>query len=324
MSSLPVKAIFGGQSIGVGKAFPDAQSIERVYQLLEEGGCDTIDTSRLYGDSEEWLGKTGAPKRFTIHSNKTPGGRFVPGTSTSETIPLHAKETFERLGRNPVDIYYMHAPDPGVPLEDTLKGIHLAHKAGYFHRFGLSNYTAPDIDLVYTICQQNGYPLPSAYQGNYSAVARKLESAVLPTLRRLHIPLYVYSPMAGGLLTKTPAQLRAGGADAGRFAQGHMLQFMYAPLYDKPVYYEALGMWEEVAREVGCSRAESAYRWVAFDSMVDAEEGDAIVFGASRHEHIEETLKWLKRGSVGEKAKAKLEEIWKLVENEAPLDNYNQ
>ncbi|KAF8215664.1 hypothetical protein K438DRAFT_605668 [Mycena galopus ATCC 62051] len=51
-----VKAVFGGFPIGPGKYFPDEASIEKVYQLLEEGGCGTIDTARGYPNSEEWMG----------------------------------------------------------------------------------------------------------------------------------------------------------------------------------------------------------------------------------------------------------------------------
>jgi aryl-alcohol dehydrogenase-like predicted oxidoreductase len=97
MVSSSVKVIFGGAPIGPGVAgsFVDEESIEHAYKLLEEGGCDTIDTARIYGDSEVWMGKTGAGKRFTIDS-KTPGG-FGPGTSTGEGILQHAKEAVERL-----------------------------------------------------------------------------------------------------------------------------------------------------------------------------------------------------------------------------------
>jgi aryl-alcohol dehydrogenase-like predicted oxidoreductase len=97
MASNSLKAVFGGFPIGAGKWYPDEESIEKVYKLLEEGGCDTIDTVRLYDNSEEWLGKTGAGKRFIVDS-KTPGGFLGPGTSTGVTIPQHAKETVERLG----------------------------------------------------------------------------------------------------------------------------------------------------------------------------------------------------------------------------------
>ncbi|KAJ7361057.1 hypothetical protein DFH08DRAFT_1031685 [Mycena albidolilacea] len=101
MASNSVKAVFGGFPIGAGKWYPDEESIEKVYKLLEEGGCDTINTARLYDNSEEWLGKTGAGKWFTVDS-KTPGGFPGPGTSTV-TIPQHPKETVEHLGVKSVD-----------------------------------------------------------------------------------------------------------------------------------------------------------------------------------------------------------------------------
>ena len=156
------------------------------------------------------------------------------------------------------------------------------------------------------------------------AVARKQETELIPTLRKLGIAFYVYSPIAGGLLTKTSQQLREGNEDAGRFAKGHMFEGLYGGLYNKPSYYKALDLWGEAAKEAGCSRAELAYRWVAFDSAVDPKYSDTVIFGASKHSQISETLAWLKRGSMGEAAKAKIDEIWKVVEHEAPVDYYNQ
>ncbi|KAJ7032122.1 aldehyde reductase [Mycena alexandri] len=316
------KIVFGGAPIGpnpVFPYFPDEESIEKLYKLLEAGGVDTIDTARAYGPSEEWIGKTGGGKRFIIDS-KTPGG-FIPGSSTGKTIPQHAKETVQRLGVDKVDIFYIHAPDATIPLEDQLQGINTAYKAGHFKRFGLSNFAAADVQRVYDICKEKGYPLPTVYQSNYSAVARKNEAVLIPLLRKLGIAFYVYSPIAGGLLTKTATQLREG---AGRFSKEDGMGGLYAGLYNKPSYYTALDLWAEAAKEAGCSKAELAYRWVAFDSAVDAKYGDAVIFGASKHSQVADTIAWLKRGSVGEKAKAKIDEIWKVVEHEAPVDNYNK
>ncbi|KAJ7018909.1 aldehyde reductase [Mycena alexandri] len=321
MSTPTVKLVFGGAPIGPAGYFSDEASIEQVYKLLEEAGIDTIDTARLYGPSEEWIGKTGAGKRFTIDT-KTTGG-FIPGSSTSETIPQHAKKSVELTGVDKLDVFYIHAPDASVPLEDQLLGINAAYEAGYFKRFGLSNFTAADVQRVYDICKEKGYPLPTVYQANYSAVARKNEELLFPLLRKLGIALYVYSPIAGGLLTKTSTQLRER-KDAGRFTEGFALEKVYNGLYNKPAYYKALDLWEEAAKEAGCSKAELAYRWVAFDSAVDAKHGDAIIFGASKHSQIPDTAAWLRHGSVGEKAKATIDEIWKVVEPEAPVDNFNQ
>ncbi|KAJ6459516.1 aldehyde reductase [Mycena sanguinolenta] len=318
MTSNPVKLVFGGAAIGpgMGLVFPNEESIEKVYQLLERGGCNTIDTSRAYPASEEWMGKTGAGKRFIIDS-KTPGG-LIPGTSTGEGIPQHAKETVERLGVDNVDVYYIHSADPSVDLEDQLKGISAAYSAGRFKRFGLSNFPVEDVQRVYDICKSKGYPLPTVYQGNYSAISRRAETELVPTLRKLGIAFYVYSPISGGLLTKTPQQFR-DGIEGGRLAKSHPLRKVYEGLYDKPSYYTALDMWVAAAKETGYSRAELAYRWVAFDSIVDPKYGDAIIFGAASHTQIEETMGWLRQGSVGAAAKAKIEEIWKVIEHDASL-----
>ncbi|KAJ7155135.1 NADP-dependent oxidoreductase domain-containing protein, partial [Mycena filopes] len=315
------KLVFGGFPIGPDGYFKDEESIAQVYTLLEQAGVTTIDTARLYGPSEEWMGKTGAGKRFIIDS-KTPGG-FIKGSSTSETIPQHAKDSVDRLKIDQLDIFYIHAPDASVPLEDALLGVNTAFKAGHFKRFGLSNFSAADVQRAYDICKEKGYPLPTVYQANYSAVARKQEELLIPTLRKLNIAFYVYSPIAGGLLTKSSAALREGGEAAGRFAKGAALEPLYGGLYNKPSYYEALDLWEEAAKEAGCSKAELAYRWVAFDSVVDGQYGDAIIFGASKHSHILDTAAWLKHGSVGEKAKARIDAVWKVVEKDAPLDNYH-
>ncbi|KAJ7753849.1 aldehyde reductase [Mycena metata] len=268
-------------------------SIEKVYKLLKEGGVDTIDTGRIYGVSEEWIGKTGGGKRFTIDS-KTPGG-LIPGSSTGETIPQHAKETVERLGVDKVDVYYIH---------DQLRGINTAYTAGHFKRFGLSNFTPADVQRIYDICKENGYPLPTVYQGNYSAVARKPEAELIPLLlRKLGIALYIYSPISGGLLTKTSTQLRE--------REGGAMEPLYDGLYHKPSYHTALDLWAEAAAEAGCSKADLAYRWVASDSALDAKYGDAIVFANFGNDCVAQT--WVK-----------IDEIWKVVEHDAPLDNFNK
>jgi aflatoxin B1 aldehyde reductase len=204
-----------------------------------------------------------------------------------------------------------------------LKGINDAYQAGYFRRFGLSNFTVQELQGVYDTCKAKGYVLPSVYQGNYSAVARRQETELFPTLRKLGMSFYAYSPIAGGFLSKTREQLTEG-KDAGRFAAGHPIASIYNSMYaDKDSYLKALDLWAKAADAAGCSRAELAYRWVTFDSPLSKEHGDAIIFGSSTFKQIEETLGWLKKGSVGKEAKAKIDEIWKIIEHEAPLDNYN-
>ncbi|KAJ7300761.1 putative aldehyde reductase [Mycena albidolilacea] len=276
----------------------------------------------IYGDLEVWMGKTSASKQFTIDS-KVPGG-FGPGTSTGEGILQHTKETVEHLQVKSVNVYYIHAPDPSPDLEDQFEGINKMYKAGYFKRFGLSSFKVADVQCVYDIAKAKGYPLPAVYQANYSVVARKVETELMPMLHKLGIVFYIYSPIAEGLLTKTAQQLHEGGESAGCFATGHAMQGLYGSLYNKPSYYKVLDLWEEAAKEAGCTKVELAYCWAAFNSVVDPKYGNTVLFGASKLSQILETLALLKRSSIGEVAKAKINKIWKIVEDKVLLDNYHQ
>jgi aflatoxin B1 aldehyde reductase len=46
---------------------------------------------------------------------------------------------------------------------------------------------------------------------------------------------------------------------------------MYSNMYSKPAYLEALSEWEAIAKEVGCSKGDLAYRWVSYSSPLKLE-----------------------------------------------------
>ena len=186
--------------------------------------------------------------------------------------------------------------------------------------FGLSNYPASEVEKVYNICKSNGYVLPTAYQGNYSPVARKQETILFPTLRKLGMAFYAYSPLAGGFLTKTKEDIEAG---AGRFNKDS-IGGMYAEMYAKPSYIAILPKWAMLAEEVGCSKAELAYRWVAYNCPLKKENGDAIIIGASSHKQLEQTLEGLEHGPLPDSAVKGIDQIWEEIKADAPTDNYTR
>ena len=220
-----------------------------------------------------------------------------------------------------VDIFYIHAPDKDTPLEQTLEGVNEVYKSGFFQRFGLSNFKAEDVQKAYDICKEKGYPLPKVYQGNYSAIARKQEEVLFPTLRKLDMSFYAYSPLAGGFLTKTKNDIQAG---KGRFDQSTPLGQMYGGMYAKPSYLEALSQWEQIAKDEGITRADLAYRWVKYNSPLKPEHGDAIIVGASSTKQLQETLESISKGPLSEKAVQAVDGVWETIKHEAPLDNYHR
>jgi len=315
-----IDIVFGCAGIG-SEPFADETSINQVLEVLAKAGRKIkLDTAQLYGDSEEWLGKVKAGDRFEIDT-KAIGGFGPPEASTREGIVKNAKESIRKLGVKQVDIFYIHAPPKDTLLAETLAGIQELYELGLFKRFGLSNFKAAGVQEVYDHCKAHSYVLPTVYQGNYSPVARLQETVLFPTLRKLGLSFYAYSPLAGGFLTKTKQQIQEGGI-GGRFDPKSSFT-LYRELYGKPAYLEALEGWEAVSKDAGVGKAELAYRWVAFNSVLKIEHGDALIVGASRLEQLEQTLGWLKKGPLNKDTCEQIDQIWKTVEHEAPLDNFN-
>ena len=313
-----VKVVFGGASFtnqGTLGNFSNKDAVAEAIDVLLASGVTTIDTARIYTGSEETIGGQDKRTQFTIDT-KVPGG-FVPGTAHKDTIVEHAKESLKKVDIKQFDILYIHSPDPDIPLDDTLAGINEAYKQGIFRRFGLSNYAPQDVQRVYDLAKSKGYPLPEVYQGNYNPVARHLEKDLFPVLRKLDIVFYAYSPLAGGFLTKSAADLDAG---SGRFNK-NVLGGLYSGMYDKPSLREGLKVWNKIAEKEGISKAELAYRWVAHHSAL-TEEGDGVIFGASKLSQIEQTAGGIKKGKLGEDTVKSIEQLWETVKMEAPVDNY--
>jgi len=313
-----IKNVFGGAAVNEGRAFSDVESLKEPFDILEHGDCKIVDTAALYGKSEEILGQANVGKRFTVDT-KHKGG-FLPGYAKKENVIQDAENSKKMLGCD-VDIFYIHAPDKDTPIEETLEGVNEVHKSGFFKRFGLSNFKAEDVQKAHDICKEKGYPLPTVYQGNYSAVARKQEELLFPTLRKLNMSFYAYSPIAGGFLTKTKQDVLDG---KGRFDSSTPIGQMYASMYSKPAYLEALAQWEQIAKDEGITRADLAYRWVKYNSPLKPEHGDAIIIGASSSKQLKETLDSINKGPLSEKAVKAVDQVWETIKHEAPLDNYHR
>lgn len=164
--------------------------------------------------------------------------------------------------------------------------------------------------------------MPTHFQGNYNPFSRHVDTSLLPLLRKLNIKFYAYSPLAGGFLTKTKQQLQGDAENAGRFDKNHPFSRIYRTLYsDRTTLLDGLDLWEKTAQDANISKAELAYRWVAFDSALSHDHGDAIILGASRLSQVSSTLEWLKKGPLDPKTVAAIDAIWEKVKDEAPVNN---
>ncbi|KAM6476446.1 Aldehyde reductase AKR7 [Trichoderma simmonsii] len=314
------RLVFGTANFDKGLAFPTAEQAAEVLDAVEKVGIKQLDTAQLYGTSEEILGKLKAPSRFTIDTKHI--GGWVDGQSTRARVVERGLESLQKLGVDKVHIFYLHAPDPKEPLEGTLAGINDLYLQGKFEKFGLSNYNVDELKAVLKIVKEKGYVAPTVYQGNYNPVARRSETELFPIFRENGIAFYAYSAIAGGFLTKTSEQFQKGSGE-GRWSKETGLGQMYHTLYNRPKFLEALDIWNEASNVSGIPKAELAYRWVAYHSVLKEHLGDGIVLGASRIAQLEQTVAGLNNGPLPESVVKTIEEVWELVKDESPMDNYD-
>ncbi len=170
------------------------------------------------------------------------------------------------------------------------------------------------------VAKERGFVPPTVYQGNYSLIARKQETTLLPLLWKHGISFNAYSPLAGGFLTKSAKDF---DGPVGRFDASTPIGELYMTLYNKPTFLAALGRWDTISTESGIPKAELAYRWVAYNSMLEAGRGDGMVIGARTLEQLRQTLAALKKGPLRKGIVKQIDEIWHMVKDEAGLDNFN-
>lgn len=295
------------------------EDFQYILNILKERGIQDIDTARVYGDSEKCLGDVKAAQSFTIDT-KSPA--FVPKALGSKSLADGLQTSLSLLKTDKVHIYYLHAPDKDTPFEETVDAIQELHRQGKFERFGLSNFLPEDVRKVHAYAKSKGGVVPSVYQGNYNAFARTIEQNLFPVLRELDIAFYAYSPLAGGFFAKHPDDL-VGKTANGRFDTSTIGGQMYNTLYNKPSTIEALKQWKKIAEQAGDSSVNLAYRWAVFNSKLDAGLGDAVIIGASRPAQLEQTLSALDAGPLKSETVKQIEELWKLIEKDAPIDNYH-
>lgn len=176
-------------------------TMERAAEL----GVTIFDTADSYGvgDNERLVGEFLAQAhrdRLTISTKFGP----VRDPETRQLVELRAdpeyvrqacEASLERLGIDVIDLYYLHVPDPRVPIEHTVATMASLVEAGKVRYLGLSNVTADQIRAAHAV-----HPI-SAVQREWSLFTRDDEKTIVPTCVELGIGYVAYSPLSRGLLS---------------------------------------------------------------------------------------------------------------------------
>jgi len=313
----PPKAVLGTMTFD---AVDEATSaaIVKLFANFSES-CDEVDTAFAYGKSEEVLGKILVPvfPKMIIATKVNPWPHSGKSFSLKD-MRSQIQTSFKNLGVKKVNILYLHQPDNNTSLEVTLEAIDKFYKEGLFQEFGLSNFAAWQVVLVFHMCRERGWILPTVYQGMYNILTRDVEPELFPALRAHNIRFYAYNPLAGGLLTGRYNAIE-NIPKYGRFARNTTIGKRYLERFWVPSYFDAMKQLNDVCKETDISITDVAFRWLAYHSLLDTTRGDAVILGGTSASHMTTNLSSLLNGRpLPQVILNTADKAWELCRSDCP------
>ena len=109
-------------------------------------------------------------------------------------LKQECEESLTRLGTDRVELLYLHAPDPKVPVAESAGALLELKEAGKARAIGVSNFNVAQLEEFSAIC-----PI-DAHQPPYNMLQRQIEQDTLPWCHQRGISTIIYWPLMKGLL----------------------------------------------------------------------------------------------------------------------------
>lgn len=242
-----------GEEWGWGASIDECRKIFTAYA---EAGGNVIDTANQYtnGDSERIVGELikGDRDRFVVSTKYTLSVDGTdPNASGNHRMSLRRslEQSLTRLGTDRIDLFWVHIWDPRTPIEETMRALDDAVRAGKVLYVGISDTPAWVVARANTQAELRGWTPFVGLQLPYSLAQRDIERELLPMADELGMSTAAWSPLAGGLLS-------------GKFTRG---------THDRPTRIDPTSISErdlgiaravdQVADELGTTSSQVALAW---------------------------------------------------------------
>lgn len=208
----------------------DENATRRVIDAAISSSINFFDTADTYGKtrSEEFMGRALRGRRSDVII-ATKFGKPVDEHRTGarpEYVHQACNDSLRRLDTDYIDLYQLHAPDPTVPIADTLGALDELVKAGKVREIGCSNFTAEQIREAEETSEHAGIARFVSVQNHYNMLRRDDERGVIPECERFGVAYLPYFPLESGLLTGK-YRLGKSAPEGTRIAEGGWLALKF-------------------------------------------------------------------------------------------------
>ncbi|SES92945.1 Predicted oxidoreductase [Salinibacillus kushneri] len=212
------------------------EDLKPVYEAAMKAGFHLWDTAAVYGmgASETILGQFIKESDNVLISTK-----FTPGAQ--EDMEKSITESFNRLGVNYADIYWIHNPND---VEKWTNELIPLMKKGKVKHAGVSNHNLEETKLAASILEKEGLKL-SAVQNHYSLLYRASEDAgIIDWCNENGVVFFSYMVLEQGALTGkyTPQNPFTPGTRRGEAFNVEVLEKLTPLLEDMNRIGEAHGV----------------------------------------------------------------------------------
>jgi aryl-alcohol dehydrogenase-like predicted oxidoreductase len=206
----------------------------------------------------------------------------------------------ERLGRDGIDLFYIHWPRGGMESAPMMEALEEARAKGWIRYIGVSNFT------VRQMRDASRAGRIDAHQLCYNLLWRFPEEDVIPYCRENRIALVTYSSLAQGLLSGSMPR-------EPRFAPGDPRPSTV--YYDPDVWPHVRDGIDElaaIARKAGRPLSHLARRW-----LTDSGAIASVLVGSRSRDHLAGNLAAFE-GSMDPSAMRLLDEASKRIHRHIP------
>lgn len=290
-SGLQVSVLSLGSWLTFGKQISDAMA-EKLMHLAYDKGVNFFDNAEIYasGKSEIVMGKILAKAKWSrdsyIVSSKAyfgDGGKLPNQTGLSRKHLFEAcHAALKRLQVDYLDLFFCHRPDKTTPIEETVWAMNHLIQQGKILYWGTSEWSAQEIMEAHMCAQRLNLIGPVMEQPQYNMFHRnKVEVEYNQIYKTVGLGTTIWSPLCSGVLTDKYL---------GKFPKGTRLGMEGLEwLKERSLSEERLEKTRslnELALSLDTSLPRLAIAWCLKNPNVST-----VILGASKKNHLEETLK---------------------------------
>ena len=298
---------FGGRGPFGMTANQGVADARRLVDVCLDHGVNLFDTANMYstGLSEEILGEVleGRDGEVLVTSKARMPIGDGPNDEGASRFHLirECERSLKRLGRDHIDVYYVHEWDGLTPVEETMAALDTLVQHGKVRYVGCSNYSAWHVMKSLAAADRRHGARFATQQIHYTLEAREAEYELLPLSVAEGLGVLVWSPLAAGLLS---GKHRRGQPtpESSRQAAG----------WDEPPIRDTERLWNIVDAlvEIGDAHGVSAAR-VALAWLLTRPAVASLVVGGRTAEQFEDSLQAVELTLAGDELQ-RLDDVSRL------------